>query len=45
MANSVESSREVEEDEDTDFAGVSSDKKVVGDLDQSGLCAVVCSVS
>ena len=45
MGDSVEGSREVEEDEDADVAGVSSDEDVVGDFDEGCLCAVVGSES
>lgn len=44
MRNSVKSSREVEEDENTDLSGVSSEKEVISDLEEGGLCAVMCSV-
>lgn len=37
MANCVEGSREVKEDEVADFTGVCSDEEIIGDLDQSGL--------
>lgn len=41
--NGIETSRGVEEDEDTDFTEVYSDGEVIGDLDESGFCAMVCS--
>lgn len=38
VANGFESSREVKEDEDSDFIRVRSDEEVIGDLHQRGPC-------
>lgn len=43
MGNRVEGCRKVQEDEDTDVAGVSCKEEVVGDFNEGGLCAVVSS--
>ena len=41
----VEGCREVQQDEDADLARISCHKEVVGNFDQGGLSAVVCSVA
>ena len=43
MRNCIKGCREVQEDDNTDVAGISSDEEVIGDFDEGSLCAVVCS--
>ena len=42
MGDSVEGSREVQEDRNTNVVRIGSDEEVVGDLDEAFLCYVTC---
>ena len=45
VGNGIEGCREIEEDQETDVAGVGCHEEIVGNFDQGGLCTVVCSVA
>ena len=41
----VSKAAEIQQNQDTDAAYISSHEEIVGDLEQCGLCAVMCSVA